>query len=255
MNKIPFYPWELGNQLSMKIQARDAESAKETFFKLLRVIETAIHPDDLTSLKMRSIQITTLAVRGAYDAGADAHADELMRDNIEFINRIYHANTLIELKKVIGEAMDKFIEYVPQDNYFDNRRIEKAAAFIQKNVNRKISRRQVAKASGISESYLSKLFRKVTGHSFKDFVLKLKIEKSMETMRRNSNKNISEIAYELGFHDPNYFSTVFKRIAGVSPGKYRKSHSGTVTKQNGAFRSDAASGCRDAVSEIKGVRA
>ncbi|MCR4591956.1 MAG: AraC family transcriptional regulator [Bacteroidaceae bacterium] len=38
----------------------------------------------------------------------------------------------------------------------------------------------------------------------------------------NSTKTLKEIAYEVGFNNPDYFSTAFRRITGVSPMEFRK---------------------------------
>ena len=41
-------------------------------------------------------------------------------------------------------------------------------------------------------------------------------------MLKNSNKNITEIAYDVGYSDSNYFSRVFKKVKGVSPSEYKE---------------------------------
>ena len=48
-----------------------------------------------------------------------------------------------------------------------------------------------------------------------------RIEKAKKLMC-DPDKSIKEITFEVGYHDPNYFSKVFKKMVAVSPNKYRK---------------------------------
>ena len=55
------------------------------------------------------------------------------------------------------------------------------------------------------------------------FIQDLKIKKAKDFLR-NTNKSIIEISRLLGFFDPNYFTTIFKKSTGMSPRKYRAEH-------------------------------
>ena len=54
-----------------------------------------------------------------------------------------------------------------------------------------------------------------------DYIQLLRLKKAIELMA-DGNNNISEIAYEVGFSDPNYFSKVFKKAYQLTPSEYRK---------------------------------
>jgi AraC-like DNA-binding protein len=79
---------------------------------------------------------------------------------------------------------------------------------------------QVARAVNTSTFYFCKIFRRVTGLNFTDYVSRVRIEKARNLLL-NRNLRISEIAYEVGFQSLTHFNRVFKRILGVSPTKYR----------------------------------
>jgi AraC-like DNA-binding protein len=79
---------------------------------------------------------------------------------------------------------------------------------------------QVAGAVNTSTFYFCKIFRRVTGLNFTDYVSRIRIEKARNLLL-NRNLRISEIAYEVGFQSLTHFNRVFKRILGVSPTKYR----------------------------------
>ena len=98
--------------------------------------------------------------------------------------------------------------------------ITKARAYIQDHQTEEIKLGQVAKAVNMSSFYFCKMFKKVTGINFTDYVARIRIEKS-KNLLLNPNLRISEIAFEVGFQSLTHFNRVFKKILGQSPTEYR----------------------------------
>jgi AraC-like DNA-binding protein/ligand-binding sensor protein len=98
--------------------------------------------------------------------------------------------------------------------------ITKAKQFIREHHAEDLSLGQVAAAVHTSIFYFCKLFRKVTGTTFTEFVSRTRIEKA-KNLLLNPNLRISEIAYEIGFQSLTHFNRVFKKVAGESPTDYR----------------------------------
>ena len=98
--------------------------------------------------------------------------------------------------------------------------ITRAKEYIQQNQAEDLSLGQVAKAVNTSTFYFCKLFKKVTGLNFTDYVSRVRIEKA-KNLLLNPNLRISEIAYEVGFQSLTHFNRVFKKITGQSPTEYR----------------------------------
>ena len=99
--------------------------------------------------------------------------------------------------------------------------ITKAKQYIQEHQAEDISLSDVAKAVNTSSFYFCKMFRRITGINFTDYVSRLRIERA-KNLLLNPNLRISEIAYEVGFQSLTHFNRVFKRIAGQSPTDYRQ---------------------------------
>jgi len=78
----------------------------------------------------------------------------------------------------------------------------------------------VAAAVHTSIFYFCKLFKKVTGTTFTEFVSRTRVEKA-KNLLLNPNLRVSEIAYEVGFQSLTHFNRVFKQIMGESPTEYR----------------------------------
>jgi len=73
----------------------------------------------------------------------------------------------------------------------------------------------------MSRSNLMRVFRKATGQTPIEYLLRLRIQKAMELLR-NSSLSITEIALEVGFNDSNYFTRQFRRVLGETPRSFRR---------------------------------
>jgi YesN/AraC family two-component response regulator len=69
--------------------------------------------------------------------------------------------------------------------------------------------------------YLCQLFKKYAGMSMVSYIRELRIQRAKHLLW-NSSEPINEIAEQVGFPDPYYFSKVFKSIEGLSPTLFRK---------------------------------
>jgi AraC-like DNA-binding protein len=98
--------------------------------------------------------------------------------------------------------------------------ITKAKEFIAEHQTDDLTLSQVARAVNTSTFYFCKMFKKVTGLNFTDYVSRLRVERARNLLL-NKNLRVSEIAYEVGFQSLTHFNRVFKRILGVSPTQYR----------------------------------
>lgn len=77
-----------------------------------------------------------------------------------------------------------------------------------------------AEKAHFSTNYLSDMLKKQTGKSTKDHIDEHILELA-KTELAGTEKNINEVAYDLGFNYPHYFSRLFKKKTGMSPNEYR----------------------------------
>jgi transcriptional regulator GlxA family with amidase domain len=81
--------------------------------------------------------------------------------------------------------------------------------------------REMVRASGLSERGFSRRFQTATGHAPLDYVQRLRVEHAKRRLERTGDA-IEEIAWRVGYEDPSAFRRLFQRVAGVSPGQYRR---------------------------------
>lgn len=98
--------------------------------------------------------------------------------------------------------------------------ITRAKEYIHEHQTENLRLGHVAKACNTSTFYFCKMFKKVTGINFTDYLSRVRIEKS-KNLLLNPNLRVSEIAFEVGFQSLTHFNRVFKRILGQSPTEYR----------------------------------
>lgn len=104
--------------------------------------------------------------------------------------------------------------------------IHKMKQFIVENSHRELSLEMISGEVGLSPFYISKLFKEQIGIGYIDFLTECRIEKAKKMMS-TAAYSLKEIAYEVGYNDPNYFSKVFKKVCGMAPTEYRKAMNST----------------------------
>lgn len=106
-------------------------------------------------------------------------------------------------------------------NEFGRNIVHLATHYINENIEKKISIRDMAQHFKYSPSYFYRLFYSATGCAPKQYIDQLKIRRAMDLLV-NSEYKICQISTMLGFDDPYYFSRMFSKYTNMSPSNYRK---------------------------------
>lgn len=93
--------------------------------------------------------------------------------------------------------------------------------FLSENVEKKLTFEDILKHFNLSASVVKKIFREQMGCGIMDYFVRLKIDKAKELIREE-NYTFTEIAEILGFNTSQYFTTVFKRVSGMTPSEYAR---------------------------------
>ena len=101
------------------------------------------------------------------------------------------------------------------------KRLEQAISYIDHHYSEKITLDEVAAAAYMSSNYFSSYFRKVTGISFSEYVTRIRISHARELLR-DTDKSVTEIAMECGFHNISNFYRLYKKQVGKPPRDEKK---------------------------------
>jgi YesN/AraC family two-component response regulator len=93
-------------------------------------------------------------------------------------------------------------------------------AYIHENYSKPISRAELAAHAALSERYLTQCFRHETGLTPIKYLNRYRIRQACDLLTAG-DKNITEVALEVGFADPSYFARVFREEIGISPRAYQ----------------------------------
>ena len=130
---------------------------------------------------------------------------------LKYANRFYERQFL-NRKELSNDLLEQFNQQLSA--YFDSGQLqEKGIPSIE----------QMAGELSVSQRYLSDTLKKETGKTSTEH-LQLYLIDEAKNILLNPNKTISEVAYELGFEYPPYFSRLFKKKEGISPTKYREKY-------------------------------
>lgn len=105
-----------------------------------------------------------------------------------------------------------------------DRIIYKVLEYIKNNFERELTLEILSRTFAVSESYLSRKFRQVTGIGLAQYITLVRISNG-EKLLRESLLSITDVAQRCGYNDSNYFAAVFKKVKGMTPLRYRKQHS------------------------------
>lgn len=142
----------------------------------------------------------------------DSHSQNLIVSNIElFLNYCarYYGRQFITRKHTNRDVVGQ-VEKALKDYFYSDKLEKKGLPTVS----------YLAAIVNFSPNYLSDLLKKETGMNAKDHIHHFVIEEAKNILL-GSSKSISEIAYQLGFEYPQYFSRLFKQKTGNTPQEFR----------------------------------
>ncbi|MCT8136990.1 helix-turn-helix domain-containing protein [Anaerobacillus sp. CMMVII] len=130
-----------------------------------------------------------------------------------FVKPLRPTQLIEKISKVVSQLPEK-----PKNKV--NVKIEAIITFIDSHLNEDLTLTYVADQMNLSSYYLSKLFKKELGVNFVKYVTERKMEKAKELLK-NIDIPIVNIAFEIGYPEPSYFTKVFKKVENMTPSQYR----------------------------------
>lgn len=109
-----------------------------------------------------------------------------------------------------------------EDNSSYNNLIARVEAFIQEHYEEDISLKQVADEVNLHPAYLSMLLKRYTGMNYTEYITWVRIEEAKKLLIHTDLK-VYEVGQKVGYQNTYYFNRIFKKVAGITPGEYKKS--------------------------------
>ena len=215
----PTYPYEKEQALIRQVKAGDTQKAGEILNDLLgyALFSTG---GGLDTIKSWTAELCALLSRASIECGVQA--EDALRLNHTFMRTLWEASTLENLCLFMQEAVERFCASVfPSAGTGVRATIARATRYIHLHYAENITLVHVAQEVHLSESYLSSLFKRVTGTSLRAYLNSVRIDEARRLLAQD-DLSITEIAVQIGFDSQSYFSKVFRKITGITPKEYRK---------------------------------
>lgn len=179
-----------------------------------------------TDVKTSHIPIILLTARAAEQqklAGFETGADDFISKPFSFEILESRIQNLILQRQRIKKSFQKHFKIEPGEigiTSLDEKLINKALSLVESNMgNPEYSVERLSKDLGMSRVHLYKKLLALTGKTPIEFIRTMRLKRAAQLLLK-SQLNVSEIAYEVGFNDPRYFSKYFKSEFGVLPSQY-----------------------------------
>ncbi len=162
----------------------------------------------------------TLAKRAAIEGGA-APAKAYKLSDL-YINKIDQCKRMTEIFEYRKRSLYDFAKLVVEEREkrANSRYTEQCKEYIRKYYHQKICIPDIAEALGVSESHLSRIFKKETGESIQKYSMHMRIERA-ENLLKYSEASLTEISEYLCFSSQSHFGKVFKVYKNMTPKQYR----------------------------------
>lgn len=133
-------------------------------------------------------------------------------------------NTRRLLQNKYAHQLDSKAEKIAT-NELDQKFIEQATQVVEDNMeNPEFSVDTFSREMGVGRTVLFQKIKGITGSTPNNFIMNLRLKKAAYFLLNAPEMNISDIAYRLGFGNPQYFNKCFKELFDIAPTQYRKSH-------------------------------
>jgi len=147
--------------------------------------------------------------------------------NLDILRRtivnLIHTHQMLQLKYARNDQLEELVEDIKMKSP-DDKLLEKVMSVINKNLgNSDLSVDKIADEVGISRVHLHRKMKELTGQTPHDFIRNIRLKKAA-TLLSSGDMNVSEVMYACGFSNAASFSTVFKKLYGVSPREYMNEH-------------------------------
>lgn len=184
----------------------------------LRSMKEALESKIFRDYIILNFRFTTVAFAGSLGADQEAFWESVDKSIVKDAT-LSSEHVLQYIKVLLRQALD--LRNQEHDNQ-GKQIMKKALQFIEDNYSDEtLSLNMVSGAIGVSPNYFSGIFSQEMDTTFVEYVTRKRMEKAKHLLRQ-ADLHTSQVAAQVGYKDPHYFSFVFKKTQGMTPREYRQ---------------------------------
>lgn len=215
-----FITEELEQQLRRFVKAGSWQAVKGLIFDKIGL--RSCKEEGWTYLRVKQTVKRIFNILTDYRSEAQTPQDILNMESLsELADKTVESLRADAVCDVVEEGID-YIGSLQREEITDSVKniVRQIAAYIDGHYFEEISLSRLAKEYGVEHSYLSKMFRQEMNENLILYLSGKRVEKAIEYMKETEH-NLTEIAFMVGYDDYTYFSRVFRKITGKSPRDYK----------------------------------
>ncbi|KHL95722.1 hypothetical protein QW71_11480 [Paenibacillus sp. IHB B 3415] len=223
-----FYPLQLEQQLINYVKVGDFQSAVTALDDILQM-NLSKHPVKVPLARCLMLDLVGTLIKSIGELGPAQ--DNILLQNPKRIDRLSSAETLAEMQEQLKSMLKEACEYAGArrlQNVQENRHralndlISGVSAFIDEHfTDPGLNVSLLGQHFDMKPTYLSKLFKEQSGEGLLDTINKRRIDWSKQLIQEK-RLTVNEAAEKSGFNDVGTFIRTFKKIEGITPGKYKE---------------------------------
>ena len=214
------YPIEKEDQLLELIEVGDKQGSQKVLNEIMGHIFFS-SSGSIEVMRARVMELVVLLSRAAIRGGADVM--QIFGLNYTYLNKISQFRNIDEIAYWLSAVMARFTDQVFNlTNVKHADVIYQAVNYIRQNYMKKITLEETAAHVFLSPAYFSRVFKEEMKDNFNIYVNQIRIEAAKKLLL-NEKIPLVDISTTIGFEGQSYFSKVFKKMTGTTPGKYRES--------------------------------
>ena len=184
--------------------------------ELCNIIKTNFQTSHIPIIMITALSEVDDKVEGL-EIGADAYVEKPFNMKILMAT----VNNLIKSRQRLNQIFNSNSDGKVKIKSADDNFLSEVVQIIKKNIkNSEFSIDLISEKTGLSRSSLFRKLKGLTNMSPVDLVTRIKLNHAAELLKTKADMRMSDVAYESGFNDPRYFSTLFKKTFGKTPKEY-----------------------------------
>lgn len=207
--------WEMIQELNPDVIISDVMMPEMDGNQLCKLVKSDKHTSKIPFILLTSCQSNEYRMEGL-TVGAD-----------DYITKPFNVDILLlRIKKLIdlhSSSQHSLLDPAPSEieiTPMDEKLIDHAVKYVEDNISRSdLSVEELSQALGMSRVHLYKKLVSITGKTPIEFIRIIRLKRAAQLLRQ-SQQNVSEVAYQVGFNNPKYFSKYFKEEFGVLPSNF-----------------------------------
>lgn len=214
------YPIEKEQKLLELIETGNKTGTQELLNEILGHIFFS-SSGTIEVMRARVIELVVLLSRAAIRGGADV--EQIFGLNYMYLNKIGTFRSIDEIAYWLSGILGRFTDQVFNlTNVKHADVIYRAIDYVRKNYMKRITLEETAARVFLSPAYFSRVFKEEMGENFNSYVNSVRVDVARRLLL-NETIPLVDISTLAGFDGQSYFSKVFKKVVGVTPGRFRES--------------------------------